>query len=170
MKSFNQFAPFLILIAFLSLGSSISAQNIAHVNAEEIIQEMPEYKQAKANLEAFSKVLQKQLEAQRTKMEDHYTSVMDSVQRGLLTPIQQRAAEQRLAKMQQDLQNAAVQADQQLVEKEVEVTKPVYDKFNSALENVAKSNGYAYIIDRKIALYSNGGTDVGNLVKQELGM
>jgi len=87
-----------------------------------------------------------------------------------MPPIEQQEAEAKLKKMQEDLQLEAGKADQKLAEKEQVLTKPLYDKFNAALEKVATAKGFAYIIDIKVALYSGGGTDATDFVKKELGL
>lgn len=171
MKNVINLFSILSMVALLGFTTTASAQQkIAHINSDDIIQAMPEYKQAKANVESFSKVLSKQLEAKQQEIETYYTSVMKEVQGGTMPPIKQKEAEAKLAQMQQDLQKEAASADQKLVEKEQALTKPLYDKFNTALEKVASANGFAYIMDVKLALYSKGGIDATELVKKELGI
>lgn len=169
MKNVINFCSFLSIIAMLGFTTTATAQQkIAHINSDLIISEMAEYKQAKANVESFSQILQKQLEADQKKIEAYYTEVSGKVQRGEMTPIEQKEAETKLGQMQQQLQKDAAGADQKLAEKEAEMTKPLYDKFNAALEKVAEANGFAYIMDVKLALYSKGGIDATELVKNEL--
>lgn len=156
----------LVLLAF----STSSAQKIAHVDADAIIPAMPEYKSAKSNVEAYSKQLQKSLEAEQTKMQQYYQEVMQKAQSGGMAPVEQQKAEEKLQTMQADLQKKASEADQQLMEKEAALTEPLYKKFNEALEKVAKANGYAYIFDKKLLLYSDGGIDATAKVKEALGL
>ena len=155
------------------LGLSTSAhaqQKIAHVDTDAVISEMMEYKTAKSEIESYSKILQKQLEGEQAKVQEYYAEVMKKVQAGTLPPVEQRESEEKLAEMQDGLQNKAAEADQKLAKKEQELSKPMYDKFNAAVKKVAEANGYAYIIDLKLALYSGGGTDATSLVKAELGI
>ncbi len=169
MKNVINFCSILSIIALLGFTTTATAQQkIAHVDSDAIIQLMPEYKQAKANVEDFSKVLQKQLEAKQKEAQDYYTEISQNIQN--LSPNAQKEAETKLAKMQQDLQKQAMEADQKLAEKEQSLTAPLYDKFNSALEKVATANGYSYIMDVKLALYSKGGIDATDMVKKELGI
>ncbi len=160
-----------MVCALLGFSTAIQAQQkIAHVKSDEIILEMSEYKQAKSEVEAYSKILQKQLEGEQAKLQEYYADVNKKLQAGILPPVEQQEAEATLAKMQQDLQVQASEADQKLAVKEQELTKPLYDKFNVALQAVAKANNLAYIFDIKLALYSGGGQDVSDLVRKELGL
>lgn len=156
----------LVLLAF----TSSYAQKIAHVDADAIIPAMPEYKAAKSQVEAYSKQLQKSLEAEQTQMQQYYQEVMQKAQSGGMAPVEQQQAEEKLKAMQEGLQKKAMEADQKLANKEGELTEPLYKKFNDALETVAKANGYAYIFDKKLLLYSDGGIDATAKVKEALGL
>ncbi len=155
-----------LLFAFTTTG--LAQQKIAHIDSDAIVTLMPEYNQAKSNVETLSNVLKKDLEAQQKNIQNFVAAVKKDEPN--LSPIQLQAKEQELAKMQQDLQIAAQKADIKLSEKEQELTKPIYDKFSATLEKVAQANGFAYILDIKLALYSKGGIDATELVKAELGL
>ena len=169
MKNLSNFCSITAVCMLLTFSTTtLAQQKIAHIDSEAVVAAMPEYKNAQSELEAFSKILEKQLEEEQKKAQDYYAEVMKNVQQGLLTPKQQKEEEAKLQKMQQDIQNQAAEADQKLAEKEEELTNPLFDKFNAAVEKVAAANGYSYIIDIKVALYSKGGEDVTSLVKTEL--
>lgn len=147
-----------------------NGQVIAYLDAEAVIQAMPDYKRVQSELESYAKVLENQLKADEKKMEDYYASIMKQAQEGGLSPAQQKDAEAKLQKMQEDLQKKALDADKQLVKKETDLTKPLYDKFNAGLKAVAQANGYTYIFDKKMMLYSEGGVDATNKLKAQLGI
>ena len=156
----------------LALSSFVQAQNqkIAYVESESIVPSMPEYKKAQSELQAYAKQLEKVLQQKKGALERDYTAVMDSIQKGLMTPIQQQKAEQRIQKGQQDLQQEALQAEQRVAKKEGALIEPLYEKFNDALEAVARAEGYTYIVDKKFMLYSVGGIDATPKVKAKLGI
>lgn len=172
--SFKQLVTtiFLAVSCFLFVpNQELSAQTtIAHVDMEQIIENMPDYKSVKSQLEAFQKTLEKQLQAEEKKLQDYYASVMQQAQAGTMSPQQQKDAEAKLTKMQEDLQKKAADAEKQLIDKEASLSKPVFDKLNNALKSVASKNKYAYIVDKKLLLYSDGGIDATAKLKAELGM
>jgi outer membrane protein len=161
-----------VCLAFFSLTQTATAQNqvIAYVDAEIIVQAMPDFKRVESELSSYQKVLKKQLEAEEKKMQDYYTSVAQQAQAGTLSPAQEKEAQTKLQKMQEDLQKKALDADKQIVQKEAALTKPLYDKFNAALKAVAVANGYNYIFDKKMMLYSDGGVDATAKLKAQLGI
>lgn len=150
--------------------SAHAQMNIAYVDAESVIAAMPDFKQVESELASYKKILEKQLQTEEKKLQDYYQDVMQKVQAGVLSPQQQKEAEGKLQKMQEDLQKKAGDADKQLSDKEAELTKPLYDKFNDALKTVAKTNNFAYILDKKLLLYSEGGIDATTKLKTQLGI
>lgn len=145
-------------------------QKIAFVDAEAIIPSMPEYKKAESDYLQHQEILQKQFEGDQVKLEQYYSGVMQKVQAGMLTPVQQKAEEEKLMKMQEDLQKKTGQMQEDLMAKKMELEKPLYDKFNEAIKSVAKTNNYNYIFDKKVFLYHEGGDDATNKVKAQLGI
>ncbi|AFC23242.1 OmpH family outer membrane protein [Saprospira grandis] len=165
-------ASFFSLMACLLFlaATPLSAQKMAHVDGDAIIPNMPAYKRAKAEVESYGKILQKQLEAESKKVQDFYTSTMEKAQQGLLSPAQQKQAEEQLQKMQQALQQKSAEAERSLAKKEQDLIKPLYEQFNKALTDVAAENGYSYIMDVKLIMYSEGGIDATSKVKAKLGI
>jgi outer membrane protein len=149
---------------------STGGQKIAYVDPEEILPKMPEYIAAKSELEQLKGKLQKQMEDEQAKAQQYYAGVMSKVQSGSMAPAQQKAEEEKLMKMQEDLQKKAMIMEDDMVKKEQEMTKPMYDKFNDAVKALAKSNGYAYVFDKKMMIYSEGGVDATSKLKEKLGI
>ena len=172
MKSVLNLLSVFTIIAFMAFGTTTATaqQKIAYIVSESIVPEMPAYKRAKSEVEAYGKQLQKMLETEQKKMQDYYTEVMEKAQRGELTPKQDQEAQAKLQQMQADLQKQASEADQKLAKKEGELTKPLYEELDKALKTVAKENSYAYILDKKFLLYSEGGIDATAKVKEKLGI
>lgn len=162
----------LILFIVLVTSSSIFAQNqkIAYVESEKIIPEMPAYKKAQSELQAYTRQLEKVLQQKKTVLEKDYASVMDSIQKGIMTQIQQQHAQVRLEIGQQKLQQEVVSADKKVAQKEGNLIEPLYKKFNDALEKVAKEEGCTYIFDKKFMLYTVEGINLTTKVKTKLGM
>jgi outer membrane protein len=75
--------------------------------------------------------------------------------------------------MQQRIQNYQQTAQAQLNQKQTELLKPVFDKAEKTIEEVAKEKGLLYVFDigSKVVLYkSNESLDVLPLVKTKLGI
>lgn len=171
MKNITNFFSLIALFSLLSFSvANAQTQKVAYVDPEVIIPNMPEYKAAKSELEQFKSILQKQFEGEQARMQQYYQDVMTRVQQGLLSPAQQKAEEEKLMKMQEELQRKGLKMEEDLAAKEQELTKPMYDKFNEALKSIAKANSYSYVLDKKLMLYSEGGEDATPKLKAQLGI
>lgn len=170
MKNILKLVPVLVVIALMAFGNTANAQKIAYIVSEDIVPEMPAYKRAKSEVEAYGKQLQKILEGKQLEAQNFYQETMEKAQRGELTPKQQQEAEVKLQELQANLQKEAADADKKLMDKEGELTKPLYEELDAALKKVAKENEYTYILDKKFLLYSEGGIDATAKVKTALGI
>jgi outer membrane protein len=171
MKKWMKYCSLVLVLALMAFSTNTYAQQkIAYVDADQILPNMPEYKRAKAEVESYRKILEKQLEGKQAEMQQYYADVMQKVQTGGMAPVEQKAAEEKLAKMQEELQRLALKADEDLLKKEQDLTKPLYEKFEAALKAVAQANQYAYVLDKKLLLYDGGGIDATSKVKAQLGI
>jgi outer membrane protein len=170
MKNVLNLFSVLTLFALLTFSVDANAQKIAYINSEKIVPEMPAYKRAKSEVEAYGKQLQKILEGKQLEAQEYYQEISKKSQIGDLTPKQEQEAQAKLQQMQAELQKEASEADQKLAKKEGELTKPLYEELEAAISKVAKENNYGYILDKKFLLYSEGGIDATDKVKAALGI
>jgi len=170
MKNALNLLSVFVVIALMAFGTTANAQKIAYIVSEDIVPEMPAYKRAKSEVEAYGKQLQKILEGKQATAQEYYQETMKKAEEGLLTPKAEQEAQAKLQQMQADLQKEASESDQKLAAKEGELTKPLYEELDAALKKVAKENGYSYILDKKFLLYSEGGIDATSKVKTALGI
>lgn len=160
-----------ILIIAVTLLSTIGmAQKYGHLNAQEVLKALPEYKQAQAEIERYSSQKQQQLMTMQQTLQTEYKKLMDEVEAGTLTPSVQKSRESDLMEMQQSVQEAAQKAEKKLVEKEQALLDPMIKKVTEAIKKVGKDNNFNYIFDTSAGavVYFDGGTDVSELVKKEL--
>ena len=118
----------------------------------------------------FQEGLVKELDEEKRAIAKYYTEVIEQVKKGALSPKQQQDAEAELQRKQAELEKKTADADQKLLKKEQSLTKPIYEKFDAALKTVAKANGYTYILDKKLLMYSAGGIDATDKLKKEVGV
>lgn len=168
MKKVLKLAIAVVMMMGLFAGTTMAQTTIAYVEADVLIQDMAEYKKANIDLETYAKQLEAQLKQEQEKFQKEYQAVVDSVQRGIITPIQQQQAEKRIQQKQQKLELMSRDAQNKIVAKEAELFKPINDKFNAALKAVATEKSYTYIVDKKMLLYFEGGVDATEDVKMKL--
>jgi outer membrane protein len=149
-------------------GNTVHAQKFGYLNSQAILADLPEVKQSEAELEALQKQLQKKGQTMLETLQADYQVMQKKVESGELSPKMQeeegkklQVREEELNKFQQEMMNT-------LQEKRNTLLKPIYDKLTAVLKVVAQENGYLYIFDQSILLYSDPAGDVGTLVKAKL--
>lgn len=164
-----------ISILAITMFAQVNAQNlkIGYTNAEYILSLLPEAKQIEAELRAYETQLQNQLQAKykelQAKIADYQaneTKFNDLIKADKQTEI---------SNMQQSLQDFSSQAENSLMNKRNQLLQPAVEKIGTAIENVAKENGYAYIFSAgspgfDVLLYAREEDDVSNLVLKKLGV
>lgn len=161
-----------ILTMILCMSWTVNAQKFGYLNSAALLAELPEVKQADANLESLQKQLQKKGQQMLEELQRKYQSVDARQKSGELSPkqVESEAAklkdeEGKLARYEQDMVK-------QIQSKREELLKPIIDKVNAAIASVAKDNGYNYILDSSggMLLYATDDDDVTSLVKTKLGI
>ena len=161
----------LLLLLFIVAHLSAMAQKFGHVNAQDIIQVMPEYTKAKGEIDA----LQQQYEADLKSMQDEFTKKVNDYETNAKTlpeNIRQRR-EQELTEMQQKIQQSYQDNQQALGRASQEKMQAITTKVIDAIKAVGQEGGYVYIMD--IAggvpyISTTLSTDVTAQVKAKLGL
>lgn len=159
-----------VVLAFLTMAATTThAQKFGFVNSQEILGEMPEVKQAEANLEALQQQLQKRLQASIEQLQADYLEIQQKIERGELSPRQQEVEAQTLQERQQKLAGEEQDMVNQIQKKREELLEPIYARVNEAIAEVAKENEFTFIFDQAVLLYYEDSQDVSAQVRAKLG-
>jgi outer membrane protein len=158
----------------LMLTMSAQAQKFGFVNSGSILEGMPQVKEAESNLEALGKQLQAKGEKMMQDFQLKYQELERKVQAGEITP---KAQETETAMLEEE-RNKILAYDQdmqkQLGDKREALLAPILEQVKTAIDAVAKENGYTYIFDGSpgvgVILYADESTNVTALVKTKLGI
>jgi outer membrane protein len=161
----------LALALFVGTASvAIAQQKIGHINADELLQLMPETKLAQTELEAYGRQLEKDL----TDMEAELKNKIDSFRANekMMTTLARETKTQELQELQMRIQEYSQRAQQDLQQKQVEILTPVIEKATKAVQDVAKENGFSYILDsspsKAVVVFAENGEDIMPMVKAKL--
>jgi outer membrane protein len=144
----------LALVAVLALSASTAfGQKFGRVDLAAIVPNMPEYKEAVANLEAYGMDLQNQLE----QIQVEFNTLLANYEKNAATMSDsiRQLKEQELSQLQQRFQDFQQVAQQDMQRKEAEVMNPIYEKANEAVKKVASEGGY-------MAIFSTTGDQAGS--------
>jgi outer membrane protein len=161
---------FSVLIAVLFMSGSVFSQKFGYFNSLEILSMVPEIKAADSDLAAFTKVLQKEGEAKYADLQAKAQSLEDRNAKGTISPKQYQEEGAVLEAAGQDLQKLQQEMEKKIADKRQTLYKPILDKVNEKIAEVAKENGYQLIFDSStgVLLHADETLDVTKLVKAKL--
>ena len=135
----------LVLMLMLCAPMTVFAQKFGHVDAQQVMQSLPEFIKARGDLEAQSKQFENDLKA----MQDEIQRQSDEYDRtkSTMNPSKQQETEAKLNEMVQKYQQAYQDNQQALQKAQQEKMQPIITKVMTAIKNVGKNGGYVYIMD-----------------------
>ena len=157
----------------LFFAGSVSGQDLkfGHIDLQALIQVMPELTTAEAEYSKEAKGLEDQLASMQKELEEKFKVYAEK--RDSLTEIVRAAKESEIQNMQQNIQSFQAVAQQQLQKKQNDMLKPIFDKADKAISEVAKEKGLIYVFDTssRVVLYqSPQSLDLMPLAKAKLGI
>lgn len=172
MRNLMKFAAVILLVV---VTASVNAQTLkfGHIDLQGLIGVMPERTTAETEFNAFQGEMedvlgemQKDLQAKMGEFEKLGEAVSEIKRNAKVTEIQD---------LQQRIQNYTQSAQQQLQQKQADLFKPILEKAQKAIDEVAKESNLVYVFDTSagatIVLYkSNQSLDLLPLVKKKLGI
>jgi len=162
---------FLFTLSIL-LSTTLVGQKFGYMDSNALVAEMPEVKQADAKLETLQKQLQKQGQQKLQTLQQKAQDLERKERQGEIAPKKLQEEAEKLQAEQLELQQFEQDMQRQVMQKRQELYKPIFDKVNMVIEEIAKEEGYTYIFDLSAGsiLYADESTDVTSLVRQRLGL
>ncbi len=162
-----------IIIAVVMMGmSTLHAQKFGYINTAELIQSIPEVKEANSNIETFRNQLQKKGQDMIKSLQTKYAALEKKRDRGELSPKQIEEEAMKLGEEEQQIRVFDQESQQKIVKKSEDLLQPLRTKIQEAIDQVAAENNFVYIFDYStgFVLYADDSTDVSTLVRAKLGM
>lgn len=168
MKNILKLFVVALFVAF-SIQSQAQTSKIGHINFDELVSLMPGQDSINKALENFVSGLETQVQAMQSELEAKYADYQSN--QATMSEIIRQTKEKEIMDLQQRMEAFNQQAQYEIQNKQYELSQPLLNKAQKAIKDVAKENGFTYIINSnvQILLYANG-TDILPLVKAKLGL
>ncbi len=159
----------LILMLMLFAPVATFAQKFGHINSQTVIESLPEYVKARAEVEGQAKAYDNDLQAMQKEIQakaeayDKSSATMNETKR--------KETEAELQGLYQKFQQAQQDNSQALQKLQQEKMQPIITKLQNAIKSVGKAGGYVYIMDVTSGvpyISETLSTDVTNAVKAEM--
>ncbi len=163
----------LLIMAVVFAVAAGHAQKFAYVDTQYILDNIPEFAEAQAQLDELSNEWQKEIETRFTEIDKMYKDYQ--AQSILLPADMKKKKEQEIVDREKDaknLQRTRFGKDGDLFKKRQELVKPIQEKIYNAIQELATSNNYAVVFDKGGSLtmmYANPKYDISDDVLDNLG-
>lgn len=169
-------AKFLIVVALVAVVFTASAQDnlkIGYTNADYILSLLPEAKQIDAELKAYEKQLQNQIQAKYQDLQNKVAEYEQNV--ATYDELIRADKEQEIQGLQQSIQKFSQDAEASMSKKRNQLLQPAYEKIGNAIEQIAVENNYTHIFSAgtpgfDVLLYAREQDDVSDLILKKLGI
>ncbi len=167
----------LLVILFIGIGIMISSNSFAqsktklgHIDFATLYGMMPGLDSVKLVFEDYNKGVQDQFAAMQTELETKYNDYVANAEG--MSDIIRSTKEAEINDLRTRMEQFEQTATQDLQNKELELTTPIIEKAKTAVEKVAKDNGYNYVFNSTegLLLYAEPADNMMDLVKAELGI
>lgn len=164
--------PILILFCALFVSSVMTAQKVGYVNTQELIQSIPEVKEANSNIETYRTQFQKRGQDMLQNLQTKYVDLEKKHSRGEISPKQLEEEGAKLKLEEQNILKFEQESQQKILQKSEDLLQPLRNKIQAAIDQVAAEQGYQYIFDHSsgFVLYADKAADVSEVVKSKLGL
>ncbi|MDF1550555.1 MAG: OmpH family outer membrane protein [Bacteroidales bacterium] len=169
----------LAILMFVAIGFNLNAQTsykFGHIDSRKLMQALPESEQAQKALEAEGKSVQDQMEVMEVELNNKYNDYLTNEKLPVgdakkWSAIVKADKEKELNSLQQRIQEFQQNAQNQLNAKREELFKPILEKVDKAIKEVAKENKFTYVFDVSTFLYySEESIDITAMVKTKLAL
>lgn len=162
----------ILILFFASIFSNLSAQKFkyGYINADKVLQQMPEISTANKELEAYIKPINDHINTKNTEYQKKLEEFNKTKEN--LSDFLKKEKESELNRLQNDLRQFQLNAQKEIGQKKNELYQKAIIKLRTTIATIAKENGYRFIIDNSNGqlLYSEQQDNVEALVKKKLGI
>jgi outer membrane protein len=162
---------FTVALLLASAGAA-TAQKFGYCNSLALLTQIPEVKQADSDLQAFQTQLTKKGQEMVKELQMKAEELQRKEQQGTISPKDLEAQTLKLKDEEEKIAKYEQEVYAKLAQKREELYKPLLEKVNNAMKDVATENGFTMVFDlsANVVLYGDPSLDVTNLVKTKLGI
>lgn len=164
----------LFALVLLSLTSTVHAQKYAVIDTKYILDKLPDYKKAQAQLDEVAAGWQKELDGLQAELDKMYRD-FEAEQVMLSEELKKKREDQLFVKEKslRDLQRKRFGFEGDLFKKRQELIKPIQDKVYNAVQKLAVARGYDFILDKSegiTVIFADPKLEKSDDVLRELGI
>jgi outer membrane protein len=168
MKTMKHYLLALVAL-FLATTAAVAQSKVAHINVQQLLMDMPEMKAAQEELKKLEATYRADIESSVAELQKKLVTYQNEA--ASKTAEENKARADELQGAERNIANAEQAAMGELQRKQQDLFAPISEKAKVAIEKVAASQGFNYVIDASpgSGLIVFTGKDLMADVKKELG-
>lgn len=161
-----------LLTLSLAMASVGFAQKFGYCNSTLLLTSIPDVKAADSDLQAFQAQLTKRGQEMVKALQDKAAELDRKEKQGTISPKDLETQGAKLQEEQAVIAKYEQEVYEKLGQKREELYKPILDRVNQAMADVAKEQQLMFVFDQNtnVFLYADESLDVTKLVKMKLGI
>jgi len=164
----------LVILALVCSTFAAQAQTkVGHINSSNLLEMLPEADSIQKQLAQVQEMWQRILAEKETEAKTKYSALMVIIDKPSVSDSEKEIKTQEVENLQKQYQELQKRANDDLQIKQEELLSPLLEKVKKTISEVAKANGYAYVMDTTEGsgiIYSDSSFDLMPLVKAKLGV
>lgn len=161
---------------FVFFGYAATAQvtqKIGYADVEYVLSQMPQFKDVQSDIQTYQTQLQKQYEA---KVQEYQQKIQEyQAQEATMLDAIKADKQREIIQLEQSIQQFQADMQDSFMKKQETLMTPLYEKVGTAIEGVAKENGYSHILSARLSgldviLYGDASLDVSDLILKKMGI
>ncbi|PCJ63847.1 MAG: hypothetical protein COA58_14540 [Bacteroidetes bacterium] len=164
----------LVILVVMCAAFAVQAQTkVGHINSSELIDLLPEADSIQKQLNKEQEMWKRILGEKENDAKVKYNALMQLLDNPEVSDSEKEIKTQEVENLQKQYQELQQRANENLQLKQQELLTPLLDKVKKTIAEVAKENGYAYVMDTTEGsgiIYSDASYDLMPLVKAKLGV
>jgi outer membrane protein len=163
-----------LILTFALFAFTANAQTkVGHINSSELLTQMPKAAELQADFEKLQDVWKKILKDKEVEYQKKAEVFNVKKDDGVTSQAELEILAAELQKLEKDYSESQQTASQDLQKKQQEMFAPLLEEVKTAISEVAKANGFDYVMDSSEGsglIYTNPKNDLLPLVKAKLGI
>jgi outer membrane protein len=164
----------LVILTLVCYTFAAQAQTkVGHINSSNLLEMLPEADSIQKQLAQVQEMWQRILAEKETEAKTKYNALMIIIDKPSVSNSEKEIKTQEVENLQKQYQELQKRANDDLQIKQEELLSPLLEKVKKTISEVAKANGYAYVMDTTEGsgiIYSDSSFDLMPLVKAKLGV
>ena len=165
----------LVMLALLVAPLAMSAQQFAHFSLSDVMQALPDWRNAATELTAIGQQYSNDLQAMREEIQTKIEKYQKEVNEQTPPQIRERK-EQEIVQLRERYEQAQEDNATAYQQQQAQKMEPIQKKILDAVNTVARTGNYVYIVDKSAAQQNNMiinealSADVTNKIMEALGI